>query len=160
MHYRGVQEADLVLFVNKVLQNMKSSFSVDSISKVFDNDLIEFSGKRGKITASISDFGMADIGFKSLVIDTGEKTLEFKSEDRPAMAARILPSIEGFKQHIAESKGVEYTDKVLNAIQTYGIVKLVDKPLVLLDGKGISLSDFEVKRDRVQTSQLQVGYGG
>lgn len=159
MNIRGFKENDLIVFANKLLQDMRSSFKVETIEQNAGSQSITFVGPKGKMIGEVSDFGFGDIGFKSLEIDTGEHKLKFNVDDRPALSARILPSLEDFKSYLSETNSAAKVESTIFSIQALGDIQLTDEAQVIKGGKAYSIKEFEVDRPRPAHDLSSVSYG-
>lgn len=149
MTVHSFQKADMLVFVNKLLQDMKSTFRVETVNEFALGDkTISFEGNQGKLVAQISDFGLGDIGFKSIDVTIGAKELHYLAEKQPAMSARILPREEDYKAYSTELKGAKAAGMNVQMIQAVCDVKLGEVAQVVKDGVVMPLKDFEVLRPR------------
>ncbi|MEG0869217.1 MAG: hypothetical protein RSG77_19490 [Hafnia sp.] len=158
MTVHSFQKTDIMTFVNKILQDMRSSFRVEAVEdfKVGDSE-IKFAGNEGKLTAKISDFFLGDIGFSAFEVEVGNKKLNYLAEKQPPMSARILPSEADHLTYYTALKGPEAARKSLSMINAVCKTKLESFAQVIKDGEVMSLAKFETLRHRPTRSNTAAG---
>ncbi|MFK4132366.1 hypothetical protein ACI2KR_08770 [Pseudomonas luteola] len=138
-------EATLVTYVNKVLEELRVTHRMTSLEDKSNSDALYLTNGKASIRATVSDFGMGDIGLANLTISVGEHHKTFVG---PALSARILPTREDFVAFQAQKSGPASAQVLLDKIDSLSTLKMGNDVRVLRDGKDYSFSEYVTMRPR------------